>query len=307
MSARTDFPVWGSTATLVVADPARLRAAAAVLRAQLAEVEQACSRFRPDTEISVLHQHRGHAVAVSPLLAEALGVALRAARLTRGLVDPTVGTAMVEQGYDRDFADLPADDPRPATASRVPGYHRVHLDERARRVLLPRGVRLDLGATAKAFAADRAAGAIALRTGTGVLVGLGGDIATAGPAPGGGWQVAVGDDHRTAEHEPVSRIGLSAGGVATSSTTQRAWRRAGHPVHHVIDPRTGRSAEVVWRTAAVHAKSCVDANTAATAAIVLGADAPAWLAERNLPALLVAADGTPRPVGSWPAAGQAVA
>ncbi|PWW62658.1 FAD:protein FMN transferase [Actinokineospora spheciospongiae] len=307
MTARAEFPVWGTTAVLVVTDPTRLRTATALLRAHLAEVDLACSRFRSDSEVSRLHTTPGRSVAVSPLLAEALGVALRAARLTGGLVDPTVGTALRAHGYDRDFAAVAADDPRPIGVRRVPGWHRLHLDEGRREVLLPRGVHLDLGATAKALAADRAAAAVAARTGCGVLVALGGDLATAGRAPVGGWQVAVGDDHRTAARAPRSRIALGGGAVATSSTTRRAWRRAGRPVHHVIDPRTGRSADVVWCTASVVAQSCVDANTAATAAIVLGADAPAWLADRGLPALLVAGDGTALPVGGWPAAESVVA
>ncbi|GLZ39466.1 FAD:protein FMN transferase [Actinokineospora sp. NBRC 105648] len=303
MTARAEFPVWGTTAVVLVTDPADLRVATTLLRAELAAVDDACSRFRPDSELARLP--RGHAVEVSPLLAEALAVALRAAQLTQGLVDPTVGGALHGHGYDRDFAAVPADDPRPAEIRRVRGYHRVLLQDH--KVLIPHNVEIDLGATAKALAADRAARAIAERVGGGVLVSLGGDLSVAGAAPEGGWQIAVGDDHRTADRAPWARVALGAGGLATSSTTRRTWRRAGRQVHHVIDPRTGRSAEVVWRTVSVAAKSCVDANTASTAAIVLGAQAPAWLADRRLPALLVAGDGAVLTVGDWPARDRVVA
>jgi thiamine biosynthesis lipoprotein len=132
-----------------------------------------------------------------------------------------------------------------------------------------------------------------------VLVGLGGDIAVAGPAPSGGWRVRIGDDHTRADPgDPV--VAITAGGLATSSVTRRTWRRAGRTVHHIVDPCTGDVPDPVWRTVSVTAGSCVDANTASTAAIVLGPAAPGWLAERGLPARLVATDGAVTTVAGWP-------
>jgi thiamine biosynthesis lipoprotein len=289
-----EFPVWGTTAVLAVTDhPAE---AERLLRAVLHDVDLACSRFRPDSEVSRLRQ--GREVPVGPVLAEALAVALRAARLTDGLVDPTVGGAVRALGYDRDFAAI-VDGPVAPRA--VPGWHRVLLDADRGAVLLPRGIDLDLGATAKALAADQAARAISAMAGCGVLVSLGGDIAVAGEPPAGGWRVAVGDDHRTAVADPQTVVTVRGGGLATSSTTQRTWLREGVRQHHIVDPRTGRPADVVWRTASVAAANCVDANTAATAAIVLGHEAPDWLAERGLPARLVAASGEVLVLGGWPA------
>ncbi|HEV7627251.1 MAG TPA: FAD:protein FMN transferase, partial [Streptomyces sp.] len=72
-------------------------------------------------------------------------------------------------------------------------------------------------------------------------------------------------------------------------------------MHHIVDPRTGAPAEGGWRTVSVAARSCVDANTATTASIVLGPAAPGWLSERRLPARLVADDGTAHTVAGWPA------
>jgi thiamine biosynthesis lipoprotein len=177
----------------------------------------------------------------------------------------------------------------------------VLFDPALRLVVLPRGVQLDLGATAKALAADRAARRIHAALGCGTLVNLGGDLSVAGPEPAGGWQVALGDDHAEAVARPDARVGLTTGGLATSGTTRRRWRHAGRTVHHIVDPRTGDVAEPLWRTVTVAAKSTVDANTASTAAIVLGADAPRWLERRRLPARLTSDAGDVVTTPGWPA------
>ena len=292
----------GTTAVLAVTDPEVLPTAELIMRSELAAIDAACSRFRADSEISLLHQQPGSAVAIGSLLAEALGVAFEAAERTGGLVDPTVGAAVRGLGYDRDFAELILDEPAPpAPVVPVPGWWRVRLDTENRTVVLPRGVHLDLGATAKALAADRIAGSAAFATGAGVLVSLGGDAAVAGPAPEGGWPIAVGDDHERALSTPDAVVTISGGGLASSGTTRRTWRRAGRTLHHIVDPRTGDAAHPYWRTVTVAAATCVDANTASTAAIVLGPEAPGWLADRDLPARLVAADGAVTTVAGFPA------
>ncbi|WP_329045000.1 FAD:protein FMN transferase [Amycolatopsis sp. NBC_01488] len=299
--ARSRFRALGTTAELTVTDPARLPAAEELLRAELQAVDRACSRFRGDSEISSLLRHPGSPVRISPLLAEALQVALHAAELTDGLVDPTVGQAVSDLGYDRDFDEIDRDAAAAATpAGAVSGWWRIILDHARREVVVPRGVQLDLGATAKAWAADRACAAMARELGCGVLVGLGGDIAVAGPAPAQGWQVVVGDDHAATDPRRDPVIALAGGGLATSSTGCRTWRRAGRTVHHIVDPRTGDIPDVCWRTVSVAAATCVDANTASTAAVVLGARAPAWLARRRLPARLVTMDGHVVRVAGWP-------
>jgi thiamine biosynthesis lipoprotein len=68
----------------------------------------------------------------------------------------------------------------------------------------------------------------------------------------------------------------------------------------VIDPRTARPASARWRTVSVAGATCVDANVAALASLVVGEHAPSWLAARSLHARLVAPDGSVRYVGAWP-------
>jgi thiamine biosynthesis lipoprotein len=287
----------GASVSVVVSDPDVLAAARSAVEAEVAAVDLACSRFRPDSDLSRLNAAGGRPVRVGALLLDAIAVALRAAVLTDGIVDPTIGRALILAGYDRDFAALAHARTR-LVATRVEGWQAVSVDLTRSEVRLPRGVRLDLGATAKALAADRAAAAAAATSpGTGMLVNLGGDIAVAGPAPPGGWAVRVADDHRAPPEAPGQTLAISTGGLATSSTTVRRW---GPDAHHIIDPRTGLPADSPWRTVSVAAASCVDANIASTAAIVLGDDAPGWLEERGLPARLVDQEGSTLAVGAWP-------
>ncbi|MBO0776944.1 MAG: FAD:protein FMN transferase, partial [Actinobacteria bacterium] len=295
---------------VVVTTARQLPAARRMLAEDLAAVDLACSRFRPDSEILSLERARpGRTVPVrvSPLLAEAIGVALRAARVTGGDVDPTVGRAMNAIGYDRDFPLVRADGRAlKLRATAVAGWRQVGFDAAARLVSLPPGVRLDLGATAKAWAADRSASGIAAALGCGVLVSLGGDIAVAGPAPEGGWRVRVQDVSGRPEDPPAGPaavVAICRGGLATSSTAARRWHRGGDVLHHILDPRTGLPAAAVWRTVSVAAASCVDANTASTAAIIRGRAAPGWLAGLGLPARLVDEAGSVLTVAGWPSEG----
>jgi thiamine biosynthesis lipoprotein len=280
----------------------------AIADAELAAVDLACSRFRPDSELSRLNAAAGAVTRVSELFAELVEAALRAARLTDGDVDPTCGQALARIGYDRDFALLQAPEPgarsgQPRARARrlvgVPGWRNVQLDRGRRLVRLSNGAQLDLGATAKAWAADRCAEIIVAETGSGVLVSLGGDIAAAGPPPADGWQARV-TDHAAGPEAPGQTVTIRSGGLATSSTTVRAWAVGGHRMHHIIDPATGEPARSCWRTVSVAAASCVDANTASTAAIIRGEAALPWLRDAGLPARLVRHDGAVETTSGWP-------
>jgi len=300
--ASASWRALGTLVQLVVTEPGGLAEARRLLTQDLADVDAACSRFRADSEICNLPAD-GDPARVSPLLAEAVAVALRAAGLTDGDVDPTVGAAMSAIGYDRDFEQIQEiGPPVKLTVRTVPGWREVHLDGRS--VTMPAGVRLDLGATAKAWAADRSAARIASRLGCGVLVSLGGDIAVAGPAPDGGWRIRVQDVTGPAGETPAGPYALIAirdGGLATSSTAARRWQRGGDVLHHILDPRTGLPAEPVWRTVSVAAGTCADANAASTAAVIRGRPALGWLARLGLPSRLVDATGAVFTVAGWPA------
>jgi thiamine biosynthesis lipoprotein ApbE len=299
----------GCAVRVVVTEPAALGSATAQLVEELDAIDHACSRFRTDSELMQVPAARGSRCEVSALFGTALAEALRAAEVTDGLVDPTLAATVAAYGYDRDFADLPADGPAPAEASpAAPRWREIKLAADRRSVVVPVGVLLDLGATAKALAADRAATRIAGTIGCGVLVSLGGDIAVAGEAPAGGWSIRVQESPGSVDEEPVGSscvIGVSDGALATSSVQHRSWRRGGRSYHHIIDPRTGRPTSSPWRTVSVAAATCVDANIASTAAIVMGERAVAWLTEHRLPARVVSADGHVVALNGWPESAQA--
>jgi thiamine biosynthesis lipoprotein len=305
-AASAEWEALGTGVVLRVAETAGLRAARASVEAELAGIDLACSRFRGDSELSRLNSRAGRPVRVGPLLLAALEVALRAAELTGGDVDPTLGRALELAGYDRDWRLLspPGEQAGPdtqAVAVRLrTGWRTVRVDRAACSVLLPAGVRIDLGATAKAWAADRAAAAAARTAGCGVLVGVGGDIATCGPPPRGGWRIRVTDDHRSPPSAPGQTVAISSGALATSSTAVRRWTHGGRTMHHILDPATGMPVSDTWRTVSVAAASCTDANIASTAALVRKGAATAWLAELGLPARLVDWSGAATHVGGWP-------
>ena len=261
------FEALGTTVWIdAMTDPS---AAERAVRGVLAAVDLACSRFRDDSELSLLNASAGTRVTIGPLLSSALDAALEAARRTGGIVDPTVGEAVRAIGYDVSFERLPADRPPTVRVERVPGWQAVQLHPSGT-VVVPCGVCVDLGATAKALAVDLAAEAAASATGDGVLVSVGGDIAVSGPPPPDGWTVGVADSHRTAFDDADEAVTLWYGGLATSSTTVRRWRTGGAVAHHIVDPRTGDVARSGWRTVTVAGPSCVEANVLATWAIVCG-------------------------------------
>lgn len=327
--ASASWRALGTSVVLKLTDPGALAHARRIVEQQIREIDRACSRFRADSELERVNALPGVSVRVGEVLLEAVEVGLRAARLTDGDVDPALGEALVIAGYDRDYEllDCPAaerdgaavrcrehdqvspagraSEDRPAAprvlTRRTAGWRTIVVDREHSTIRVGRGVRLDLGATAKALAADRAAHAAYQATGAGVLVSLGGDIALAGPAPAGGWRVFVTDDHRGSIDREGQMIAISCGGLASSSTTTRRWTHKGQRMHHIIDPGTGAPVESQWRTVSVAAASCVDANIASTAALVRGSSAVAWLTESGLPARLVAHDGHVLRLAGWPA------
>ena len=292
----------GTSVHLIVTEPSDADLCSSVVSSVLDQIDLCFSRFRPDSELSRLNDRPNETICVSPLLSKAIGVALRSARRTDGAVDPTVGAAMRLIGYDDDFARI--HDRTTSLKLRlepVPGWQAVRYEPTSRTVFLPRGVELDLGSTGKALAADLAAEAAVMAAGRGgVLVSLGGDIATRGASPPEGWQVLAAEDSDTPVDSEGEVVALHEGAIATSSTTVRRWTRGGVELHHLIDPSTGLPADGPWRTATVIADTCVDANTAATAAIVRGASATDGLRELGLPARLVSVGGHVLRLGGWP-------
>ncbi|MEP7331978.1 MAG: FAD:protein FMN transferase [Terracoccus sp.] len=295
------FRAIGTTNSVLATAPEVIDEAREIARRHLRELDAAVSRFRPDSEVSLLAARalNGSAGAfVSPIFADYLSAALRVARLTGGLVDPTVGSVLSASGYDADLDVVRARAGFSQTTTGVlPRWNTVKLDVSRRRVSLAAGTLLDLGASAKAHAADRIAGLLAERLPGGFVVNLGGDIAVSGELPTGGWAIGVdGADGTT--RQVVTSTGQA---LATSSTRLRTWQTDDGPRHHIIDPRTGRSAQTVWAQATCVGITALEANAASTSAIVLGRAAPGWLVEQGIPSRLEAIDGSVVSTPGWPA------
>jgi FAD:protein FMN transferase len=239
------------------------------------------SRFVPGSELCAVNAAAGTPTLVSPRFAAMLECALAVAGRTGGLVDPTIGASLTALGYDRDFAEL-GDDPAPAgPVVPAPGWRSVELTGRLLRI--PAGCALDLNGVVKAATVDDAAHLLPADG----YVSAGGDLAVGGPTdvalPGGG------------------AVRVVEGGMATSGTTRRRWRRGGREHHHLIDPVTGLPAESPWREVTASGASCLDADVAARAALLRGAEGPAWLDSMRIAARFVGHDGRVVENATWAA------
>lgn len=304
MVAAAEWRAIGTTIRVVVTDSEALASAQQMAVEDLAALDLACSRFRDDSEVIGLEGAEGRPTQVSPLLTELLAAALDAAEQTDGDLDPTLGFAMEAIGYDRDISLMELEGPAAAVTVRYrSNWRQIELNPAMATVVIPTGVRVDLGATAKAWAADRTAARIERVLGCGVLVSFGGDIATAGSPPTGGWTIRVQEEVGNPDEAPPlgsTTVAIQGGGLATSSTMARRWQRGGKAMHHILDPRTGLPAPEVWRTVTVAAPSALAANVASTAAIIRGNRAMGWLTALGYPARLVGAEGEVSTIGGWP-------
>jgi thiamine biosynthesis lipoprotein len=291
-----NFSVWGLSGTLSTQFDEHATFAQERLWYWINEFDDACNRFRPDSEISRLNAQPGTPFEVSDTFVRCLDAGLLSARLTNGLCDPTVLKALLALGYDRDYDEISHEVADTRTSHPSPGIEAIAFDRDRRSVTLRPGCALDLGASAKALLADVVADELAPLGG--VVVEIGGDVALRGRGSGGPWVVGVSDKLTLRGDEP--RVSQEGGGIATSSTTARVWRSHDATLNHIIDPRTGQCANGPFATATVSAASCVVANAFATAALLWDEDASYHIAQAGWSARLVRRDGTVEFVGGWP-------
>lgn len=248
----------GTTVSVTAGDAAGV----AATQAWFAEVERTCSRFVPDSDLSLVNAAPGTVVAVPPALLPVLQAAEQAKEMTDGLVDAGVGGDVIRWGYDRSFELVPAD---------VAGQIEAETPQRWRLdgdwLLRLEGTHLDLGGVAKGWAADRAVAA-----GMASIVSAGGDVASRSPD----CRIEV----EAPEGDVVVTVPLGCGALATSSRARRHWTVDGEAAHHLIDPRTSRPADTPIVSATVVARSAVAAEAGAKAVLLLGVDGLAWAARQ---------------------------
>lgn len=293
--ARHSFPSMGSTIEIALIDAnERDPAGAWHLAETLAdEWEQTFSRFRKDSELSKLNAAAGQPIHASRRLYDAVDLALAGSKASKGLFDPTVLPALLAVGYDRDFSQIDSAPTLATPPAPVPGINGIVRDPAARTISLPHGVTLDLGGIVKGLYADVLAEMLA--DWSGGCVSAGGDLRVWGDGPSGhGWLVGV--EHPADANIDIAEARVYGGGVATSGTNRRNWRRGNREVHHLIDPRTGQpGGRNVWSVTVVGETASL-AEVAATALFLAGGDLEALDGFVGLvgPALVVELDGTVR-------------
>ena len=297
------FPGFGTTVGVWTTVPALLPELLASMRNWVAVVEQACSRFRADSDISRANRSTGTPVPVSRELIEAADAACRMASATDGLYDPTVGASVISAGYDRSFEEVVAGGPGRGFAH-LPGgaWWLVATDRHASTITVPEGFQLDLGGSAKGWTVD-----IAIRDlmesvlprfpDAGICISAGGDLAASGRPPEGGWPVSIHERLDGGGAAAERQVRLTAGAMATSGATYRQWQRDGVRGHHIIDPRTGQPGHSGWTLVTTFSDSCLVADTMATAAWLLDEAAPRQLADWGVGARLVDSIGAEVLVG----------
>jgi FAD:protein FMN transferase len=285
-------------------DPERMPAIRSALgRAEefFGRAEAELSRFRGHSALSRLNRAAGRGPQkVSPMLWAVLLAAFDAAHESGGIYDPTVLHSLERAGYDRSFEaiePIAREGVNPPPTVPFGSWRRVRLNGATRSVDLPQDLALDLGGIAKGWTVDHVA--LALAPLGPVLVDAGGDLRVVGTVDGEAWPVGVQDAFIPERDRALVR--LSGGALATSSIGGRRWQRGDRTLHHLIDPRTGTSADSDLHAVTVHAADAMTADVAAKVALVLGSGAgTAYLLTRRLSALLTATDGREMIVGDFP-------
>jgi FAD:protein FMN transferase len=237
-------------------------------------IHRTLTRFERSSELNHLNAHACEPVRVSETLLQGVQAALQAAQLSDGLVDPTVLSELERAGYATSRIGippaplsevLPGAPPRAPAAAR-PGaeWKRIHVNAGEHVVRLPRGVRLDLGGSAKGMAVDLAAQMLA--TNPAFAIDAGGDIRLGGTYA----------TPRTVEiahplrDQPAHNVTLTAGAVATSGLRTRVWRAGDGFAHHLIDPARGVPAWTGVIQATALAPTALEAETRAKMALLSG-------------------------------------
>lgn len=286
------FPAMGTTASVRVVDghPRLLDLA----QERIAALEQRWSRFLPTSDVSRVNAAAGTWVPVHGETLDLLARALVAEEATGGRFSVAVERAMAANGYARSFELGPSTGTaRPCSAGRV----ELDVDAAAVRVELGSGI--DVGGIAKGHAADLVSTELVAAGAAGALVDVGGDLRVRGDAPGRrGWTVEVDPG---GQRSSVPAVALADGGVATSSTLRRRWRRPdGGVAHHVVDPRTGAPTDSGLVAVSCVAASAADAEVLAKAVLVAGAMTGRALLEHwALDGVLVDVAGRVETVGRW--------
>ncbi|MBW1687495.1 MAG: FAD:protein FMN transferase [Deltaproteobacteria bacterium] len=258
--------------------------------AVLERVDRGMSTWREDAELARFN--RQAELTAFEFSAETRGVivaALAIARETNGAFDPTVGPLVALWGFGPDAAlEEPTEQELERQRARV-GWPLLAWDREGRMLRRLPGVQLDLSAIAKGYAVDAIVRELVRDRPLGLLVEVGGEVRALGTTlRGEPWRLGIQDPTASGD-ELEAVIALTGAALATSGDYRNLRVVAGKRRSHVIDPRTGRPLDNRVASASVVAPTCMEADAAATALMVLGPDlGMAWVEERPwLDALLL--------------------
>jgi len=286
-TTRTEW-VLGTGCTIRVADGLRGDAAERAIDAafaRLREIEDRLSANKEGTDIDRVNRAAGGTpVAVSEDAVFVLGKALDYAALTDGAFDPSVGPLVKLWGIGTDAARVPAQSEIDA-ALRLVDWRAVELDRAAKTIRLAKiGMRLDLGAIAKGFAADEVRRVLLDAGVKAAIVDLGGNIYALGGKPGGSsWRIGIQVPRPESEVPRGVYLGVVEGRdltLVTSGVYERFFERDGRSYHHILDPGTGWPVRNGLVSVTIAAGSSIDADALSTSLFVLGKERGMALAER---------------------------
>ncbi len=255
------------------------------------DISRRFSRFQEDSELSKLNVTSE--IKVSTGMATILSEALSLYRETDGIFDPSILSDLEYEGYTGSFGAESFGAPLAGDQKERFSFDALSIDTGTGIVRKPAGLRIDLGGIAKGYAVDQVAQMLRDRGNVDFIVDAGGDIFVSGGDAEHGygyWAIDIADS--SGKTDRVALLTLSDRAVTTSGTDRRRWTVEGESRHHLIDPRTRKSATTDILSATVVGTSVLRAEVLAKTLCILGRErAITFAEERGIPTFLVTTDG----------------
>jgi thiamine biosynthesis lipoprotein len=239
--------------------------------AEARRIEEKYTRYKPTGVVWAINNAGGKPVVVDEETAGLIDYAAQVHVLSEGRFDVTSG--VLRRAWTFDGSDRVPAPEQVAALMPLVGWGKVQWERP--RFIVPPGMEIDLGGICKEYAVDRAAMAIMAAADCPALINFGGDLRTTRAKAGGRWAVAIESLDPAKASGGLLQIG--EGAIATSGDARRFLLKQGRRYSHILDPRTGWPVESPPRSVTVAARTCVQAGTLSTLAMLLGGKAETFL------------------------------
>lgn len=269
--ARTEF-VLGTVCTVNLYDKGT-KAVYDEMFARLRELDTTLSANSETSNVAAINHNAGISpVKASPDTLKILSTALLFSAKTGGAFDPAIGPIVKLWSIGTDKAAVPAPEELRNALSLV-SWKDVSVDEKEGTVYLAKkGMRLDLGAIAKGYAADEVARIIAKHGIKRAMIDLGGNIFAVGEkANGKPWIIGI-RDPETSHGEPIASLPVTNKTVVTSGIYERFFEQNGVHYHHILDPKTGYPSDNDLVSVTIVCDVSMDADALSTSTFLLGTE-----------------------------------